>query len=75
MASSRFKSEGILQNGRLWPLGGGKNEEGRRGRGSGRKQIFMALVVLADTVAAYQVKSPFFSRVLRVHHEVIRALC
>lgn len=31
------------------------------GEGSGRKQIFMALVVLADTVAAYQEKSPFLT--------------
>lgn len=31
------------------------------GEGSGRKQIFMALVVLADTVAAYQEKSPFLA--------------
>lgn len=35
-------------------------KEGRN-EGSERKQIFMALVVLADTVTAYQAKSPFLA--------------
>lgn len=35
-------------------------KEGRN-EGSERKQIFMALVVLADTVPAYQAKSSFLA--------------
>lgn len=75
MASSRFKSEGILQDGRLWPLWGGKNEEGGKERREWKKANFHGFSCIGRYSHSIPSKKFIFSRVLHVHHEVIRALC